>query len=261
MKKKIFSLVLCVLLAFTFVCPVFAAAEDVPFSYMVVDTSELLTSDEAAELNERAWEITQKYECAVYIITTPSTEGLSVAEYNEFLHSTLGMGYGSDQSCVILLLAMDTREYDIMAHGYGNTAFTDYGKDAMAEEFLDDFSYDLWYDGFEDYLDCCEEYLELAANGKPYDVGSKPKSPILGLLLGIGAPCLIASVVCSVFASQMKTAGIKNRAGDYISNPIQLYEQSDVYMRTERSERYIEPKKEGGTSVNSNGSSHKSGKF
>ena len=70
MKKKIISLILCILLAFTFVCPVFAADEDVPFNYMVVDTSELLTQNEAAELNARAWAITQEYECAVYIITT-----------------------------------------------------------------------------------------------------------------------------------------------------------------------------------------------
>ena len=106
MKKKIFSLILCVVLAFTFVCPVFAAAEDVPFNYMVLDTAELLDAEDAAELNDRAWEITQKYGCAVYIITTPSTEGADVSEYNEYLHSYFGMGYGSDQSCVILLLAM-----------------------------------------------------------------------------------------------------------------------------------------------------------
>jgi uncharacterized membrane protein YgcG len=260
MKKKIISLMLCILLAFTFVCPVFAADEDVPFNYMVVDTSELLTQNEAAELNARAWAITQEYECAVYIITTPSTEGLSVAEYNEFLHSTLDMGYGSDRSCIILLLDTDYREYDIMAHGYGNIAFSDYAKDAMAEEFLDDFRYDYWYDGFVDYLDCCEEYLELAARGTPLDYDSRPRS-LIGLALCILGPCLIALIVCSVFASQMKTAGIQKRASNYIADPLNLYNRNDIYLNTQRTRRYIEPKNKSGSRSGGGGSSHKSGRF
>ena len=263
MKKKIFSLILCIALAFTFVCPVFAAAEDVPFNYMVVDSAELLTADEAQELNDRAWEITQEYGCAVYIITTPSTQGLEVSEYNEYLHSELKMGYGSDQSCIILLLDMEYREYDLMAHGYGNYAFTDYGKDVLAGEFLDDFGADNWYGGFEDYLDTCEEYLDTAAKGEPFDVGSD-RSPLLGIVMGIGIPCLAAAIVCGYFSSQMKTAGVKTRAGEYIAaGGLQLYDQTDVYMRTERTERYIEPEDDdkGGTTVNSSGSSHKSGKF
>ena len=263
MKKKIFSLILCVVLAFTFACPVFAAAEDVPFNYMVVDSAELLTADEAQELNDRAWEITQEYGCAVYIITTPSTQGLAVSEYNEYLHSELGMGYGSDQSCIILLLDMEYREYDLMAHGYGNYAFTDYGKDVLAGDFLDDFSNDFWYDGFEDYLDICEDYLERAANGEPFDVDSD-KSPFFSIVLSVGISCLVALIVCSYFASQMNTSGIKTRAGEYIAaGGLQLYDQTDVYMRTERTERYIEPEDDnkGGTTVNSSGSSHKSGKF
>lgn len=42
-----------------------------------------------------------------------------------------------------MLLSMEYRDYDIMAHGYGNIAFTDYGKEKMAERFLDEFGDDL----------------------------------------------------------------------------------------------------------------------
>ena len=37
----------------------------------------------------------------------------------------------------------------------------------MEEEFLDDFRDDDWYDGFEDYLEVCDEYLARAEAGDP----------------------------------------------------------------------------------------------
>jgi len=266
MKKKLFCLLVSLVLMLTFAMPVSAAAEDVPFSYMVVDSDELLLEQEVAELNERAWEITQEYGCAVYIVTTYSLEGMTAAQFNEYIHSSLGMGYGSDQSCIILLLSTEYRDYDIMAHGYGNTAFTDYGKDVMASRILDDLAEDEWYDAFTEYLDCCEEYLMLAENGTPFDVGSGSesgkRSPVLGIIVSAAISSLVAFVVCGIFKSQMKTAGVQHFARNYISaEGLQLSLQNDVYLHTERTERYIEQKKEGGTTVNSSGSSHKSGKF
>ena len=64
------------------------------------------------------------------------------------------------------------RQYDIAAFGYGNTVFTDYGKDKMADRFVKYFAEDDWYGGFSSYLDSCEEYFELALYEEPYDVSS-----------------------------------------------------------------------------------------
>ena len=101
MKKKIFALVISVVLIAVMVCPAFAAAEDVPFSTMVLDDAGLLTQSEVDELDARAWEITHTYECAVYIVTTESTNGMDPVPYTEYLQEKHGMGYGSDQSCII----------------------------------------------------------------------------------------------------------------------------------------------------------------
>ena len=85
MKKRIFTAVISVLLVVVMALPAFAAAEDVPFSTMVVDDAGLLTPSELDELDNRAWEITHTYECAVYIVTTDSTDGMDAAPYTEYL--------------------------------------------------------------------------------------------------------------------------------------------------------------------------------
>ena len=269
MKKKLLGLctVLCLFLALVF--PVFAAeqeqpfdAQKIPYSTMMSDGAGLLTPVEAEKLNARAWQLTREYRCAVYIVTVPSLGGMGVEEAADYLLQEYHLGYGSDQSCVLLLLSTEYRDYDILAHGYGNTAFTDYGKEKMAERFLDEFGADDWYGGFTEYLNCCEEYLELAREGKPFDVGSD-RSPFMGLAIGILVPLLVAFTVCSIFKAQMKTAKLQQAAQEYIDGQgLVLTAQNDRFLHTTRTERYIEPpKSSGGTSVNSSGSSHSSGRF
>lgn len=260
MKKRILGLLFSLILVITMACPAFAAAEDVPFSTMVLDDAGLLLQSEIDELDAQAWEITHTYGCAVYIVTIDSLEGMEAWELTEMIQAEHSMGYGSDQSCVILLISMEERDYNIMAHGYGNTAFTDYGKEKLADSFLDEFEDDDWYGGFVEYLDGCDEYLDAARDGKPVDKGH---SPILGILLGVVVPLLIAFFVCSNLKSQMKTARAQRAANVYIDRQgLVLTGRNDQFLHTTRTERYIEPKKDSGsTTVNSGGNSHKSGKF
>ena len=260
MKKRIFTAVISVLLVVVMALPAFAAAEDVPFSTMVVDDAGLLTPSELDELDNRAWEITHTYECAVYIVTTDSTDGMDAAPYTEYLQEKYEMGYGSDQSCVILMLSMEGRDYNIMARGYGNTAFTDYGKDKLADSFLDEFAEDDWYGGFKEYLEGCDLYLKAARDGEPIDKG---RSPIIGIALGVAVPLLVAFIYCSSLKSKMKSAHIQRAAKVYIGNQgLVLTKNSDKFLHTTRTERYIEPKKDNkGTTVNEKGNSNKSGKF
>ena len=270
MSKRVFGFcaALCLLLAMVY--PAFAAEETLPFdpskipyNSMVTDSAGLLTFDEAEELNAKAWELTKEYSCAVYIVTLPGLNGMEAWEANEYIVREYGMGYGPDQSCVVLLLSMEYRDYMITAHGYGNTAFTDYGKEKMAERFLDEFGEDDWYGGFSEYLDCCEEYLRLASEGEPFDVDSD-SDPLFEVVISIVVSLIVAFVVCVRFEAQMKTAKMQKAARAYIDQRgLVLTAQSDRFLRTTRSERYIEPESSssGGTTVNDSGFSHESGKF
>ena len=117
MKKKLLALctVLCLFLALVF--PVFAAeqeqpfdAQKIPYSTMMSDGAGLLTPVEAEKLNARAWQLTREYRCAVYMVTVPSLGGMGVEETADFLLQEFQLGYGSDQSCVLLLLSTEYRD-------------------------------------------------------------------------------------------------------------------------------------------------------
>lgn len=270
MKKKLFGFcaALCMLMMLVF--PVYAAAEDapfneseIPFRTMVTDNADLLTDAEEKELAAKAWDLTRTYNCAVYIVTLPSLEGMEAWEVTEYLWTEYHMGYGEDQSGVMLMLSMEYRDYDIAAHGYGNVAFTDYGKEVMAERFLPELGDDNWYAGLSIYLDCCGEFLELAAEGTPFDVGSD-SDPLFEAGISLVASLVIAFIVTVRLEAQMKTAKMQKAAQAYIAQQgLVLSVQRDHYTHTTRSERYDPPKKSdgGGTTVNDSGFSHKSGKF
>ncbi|MBE6893204.1 MAG: hypothetical protein E7482_04245 [Ruminococcaceae bacterium] len=268
MTKRIISILFAIILVLGMSTAVFAAAEDVEFDTMVVDIPDILTDEEEREFDNRAWEMTQKYGCAVYIMITDTLEGYEAWEYNEILYSQLGLGYGSEKSAIVLLLSMNERQYDIMAHGYGNTAFTDYGKDVMAERFLDDFAVDDWYWGLNDYLNTCDEFLEMAANGEPFDVGSEGDSfgaNLFGVLIATIVSCVIALVVCLIFKAQMKTARLATEAHDY-QKELNLINHYDRFSHRDIRRVYNPPQDNdnnsgGGTTINAGGFSHKSGGF
>ena len=258
MTKKIISIIFAIVLVFGLsVC---AYAEEQRF---VFDEASILTYDEIEELNAKAKEITGTYGCEVYAITFPSLDGNEAWELNEMLYAELKEYYGAGEDVVILMLAMEERQYDIMARGFGNTAFTDYGKDVMAEKFLDDFANDDWYWGFYDYMATCDEFLAMAVSGEPFDVDSdEGGSGLFGIIIAIVISCLIAFAVCSILRAQMKTARIATEAHDY-QKELNLTNQYDRFSHRDIKRVYNPPKEEneGGTTVNSGGSSHKSGGF
>ena len=104
----------------------------------VFDEAALLTTYEAAELDQEAAEISVRYGCGMYIVTLfdYSEYGSNVRSAAENYFLTHDLGLGSDDSGVLLMLSMLERDYALVAHGdLGNTAFTDYGKDVLSEEF------------------------------------------------------------------------------------------------------------------------------
>ena len=261
MTKKIISIIFAIVLVFGLSITAFANSEE----RYVFDEASILTYDEIEELETRAKEISETYGCEVYAITFPSLEGNEAWELNEMLYQELVSEYGAGEDVVILMLAMEERQYDILAHGYGNTAFTDYGKDVMAERFLDDFANDDWYWGFYDYMSTCEEFLAMAASGEPFDVGSdegEGGANFLGVIVAIIVSCVIALLICLILKAQMKTARIATEAHDY-QKELNLTNQYDIFSHKDIKRVYNPPQEEngGGTTINSSGSSHKSGGF
>ena len=234
------------------------------YSY-VFDEADILTGEEERMLEETAADISARYGCGVYIVTVWDFQdyGSSVRSGAEYYFLSHDFGIGSGENGVMLLLSMAERDYALIAHGdIGNRAFTDYGKDALSEEFLDDFRSDSWFSGFADYLSGSDAYLDACSAGEPVDVGQESGSGLgMTLVMVLVIPVVIAFAACGIMASSMKTARSKTDADDYRKGVHLTNRQDRFITRTVVRQKIESDSHSGGTHVNSGGFSGKSGKF
>lgn len=273
MKKRfVLAMVLCIALCLAFGGAAYASSGG-SLGY-VTDTVGLLTQEEQRELETTAAQLAESYGCGVYVIIvedyTDYTNG-GIEDFSEAMFDHYGLGLGDDRNCLLLSLSMSERDYDLDAHGsIANRAFTDYGKEQLAQEFIDDFRYDNWFDGFMDYMSTAGQYLEAAENGTPVDIYSDDEidpavSAGVNILFIVGIPCLISLAVCGIFAAQMKTARRQTGARGYISHGgVDMRVTQDQFLYHTETRQPIQQNDNhsgGGTTVNSAGHSHSSGKF
>ena len=280
MKKRAFRIAL--LLALALCLCIGALADGAQLGY-VTDAAGLLTQEEAARLESMAASASEQAECGFYIVTVDDfrnyydTDSVEVAAQSIF--DGYQLGWGADRDGILLLLSMAERDYDLDAHGtFANAAFTDYGKRVLAEDFLDDFSEGDWMDGFEDFLESACGFATSARSGQIVDTygdddydddydrrGAKRSfSPeTLGVLLLV--PALGALIVCSIMKKKMRSAAEKTEAADYMQpQNIRMTRSLDQFTHVTTTRTPIERNRSsgaGGTSINSAGHSHSSGKF
>lgn len=262
--RRTISLLAALLILLACCLPASAAEDSLPY---VCDTVPLLTGEEWEALEEQAAGLSAAYQCAVYFITvedyTDYGDG-GIYDVAKAIYQANGLGWGGEKSGILLLLSMAERDYTLIAFGYGNTAFTDYGKDCLSERFLDNFGDNDWAGGCRDYLDGCGELLRLARSGVPLDIGSRIRGWHLALIsLALGF--LLALAICTVWRRicRRKTA-LAAEAGSYLAaNGLTITHRNDRYLRTTQTRTKIERSSgsSGGTSVDRDGFSGKSGKF
>ncbi len=269
MKKRISFLLSILVLCLALAVPVFAAGFEAAQLGFVTDTVGLLSDGESRRLEQQAAAISQQYECGVYIIVLDDFTGYvydtDPYEAAKSLYTGYTLGYGSQKSGVLLMLSMAERDYALIAYGYGNTAFTDYGKEKLCDAFLDHFGNDDWYGGFSDYLAKCDSMLEAARDGHPLDVGSDPQAAAVGALLSVLLGCALGFAVCmAIRQRQMKSVAAKEEANAYLAaGSVRITQRDDRFSHTTEVRTRIEKESSssGGTTVDSDGFSGKSGKF
>ena len=233
----------------------------------VTDAVGLLSNEEIMALEQQAGQIEDSYGCAPYILVVEDfrvyedTTDIFEAGMNHYERWELG--HGPEKNGLLLILSMAERDYALVTYGsVTHRAFTDYGQDALCEQFLDNFRNDDWAGGFRDYLDGCAWLLEQAKNGTPYDVDTAPKgfSPLILVI-----PLVLALAVCLVLTAQMKTAKRKTEAGDYmVQGGAEMRVVQDIFTHRTVTRQVIQSENKGGgggTTINARGFSGKSGKF
>ena len=261
MKRIITVLTAAFAALMVFLMPLKAAA------VWVRDDCGILSSAELNKLNELADTISAEYGVGTYIRVVNGTEGKNIRTYAESLFNDEGMGLGSTEEGILLIVDMDGRYYDIAAHGdTANKQFTDYRKDRMAEDFLDDLSSGYYYNAFRTYLNDCDYYLRTEVI-----IYTPPKKTLADFAPLFALPPLAGLITVLIQKRRLKTRGIRTTAGNYIPRGgVNLTNAIDMYLFREVHRTPIpkaEPRSSGGghetghTTINSGGFSHHSGRF
>lgn len=266
MKRLLSMIILTLTLCGTLPSPALAA--DVGYGGpLVSDGARCLTDEESFALENIAMELSQRYRCELYIVTMDDMGTEDAYAFAKDLYREQGMGFGPDKSGLLFLLSMARRDYALVAYGYGNTAFTDYGKDVLLERHvLPRLAEDRYYDAFRAYLNTSGEYLAMAREGTPFDVDTDPEQGRTRFLIKLGVtlllPLLIAGAVCLLWLKRMRTARPARAADQYIpADGFRLTGREDTFLFRTETRRTIEKKSLGGVTIDKDGFSGRSGKF
>lgn len=262
MMKKLLSIVLTVFLLLSLTNVAFGSEAGLP---KVVDNADLLTEDETSRLSDLANGLTEELEIDIIIVTTWGLDGKTAMEYADDFYDQNGYGCGPDNSGILLLLAMESREWYMSTCGEAIYIFTDYGLDRLGEQILPYLSDGAYFDAFRVWMNALPGYVDAYRNGSPYDGYVEPDEyiPVGGeeivhyqpdAEIAPGARFLIALVIGAVAAlivvlimrSKMNTARFQKHAVDYLKDgSYRMHRRSDVYLYS-RVSKTPKPKNNGG---------------
>ena len=250
--KRVHRFLLCILMVFSLVLPVSAAAPD-----RVVDMAGLLTASEVSALTDTLDDIYNTCGMDVVIVTVDTLGGYDVTAYADDYYDY--NGYGEDG--ILLLVSIAERQWAVSTAGDGIYVFTDAGIDYMAEQFLPDLSDGDYMEAFATFAELCETYIYHAYTDSPYDVGDfSDHSFRLGkrLLICFGVGLLIALVVVGIMYSQLKSVR-SHTASHYVRDEgLKLTASRDLFLYAHVDRRKRENNNSGGSSTHhsSSGRSH-----
>ena len=234
MKRRITMFLLLALLVTVLVVP----AQATELGY-VTDAANLLSYEEWDYLETLCGNISDQYNCGVYVVTVDDFTEYGTGDVFEVtygIYHGYALGKGAGRDGLVLLLSMDTREFALFVYGdEAENAFNSYGQLQLENEFLPYFSENDWSGGFLAYVETCGEYLALAAAGEP--VRENPTSLIL---LFVCISFFISLLVVNFLKLGMKNVSKQSQAFRYLSGKLNLTGQHDQYTHTTERRRKIE---------------------
>ena len=241
MKKitKVLLIAIAATLMMTLVLPDVSHASDNERSApRYVDEVGLLTESQVSTLTTKLDEISERQQFDVVIYVTYSTGGLDTRVYAADFFEKWGFGYGDNNDGIILMLAMEYRDFAFVTTGYGLYAFTDAGQEHMENRFLPHLRNDEYFEAFMVFADSSDELVTKARAGERYDSGNIPMSAaqrqsarywtiVISLAIAFGVP----AIVTGVWKSQLKSVRSKDFACDYIRQGSMVMNiQQDIFL-------------------------------
>lgn len=275
MKRFITMCITLVLLVLCIV-PIYASSD-----VCVIDSTNLFSDQNLEILNNLAKDLQEEYKFGVYIrVVDDAYEDIDIEEYADDIYFNEDLGTNATKDGVLLLLDPVNRRYDLMAHGIGNTIFTDYGKDEIANNFVPYMKFDNFKQACVTYLNDVGTYLNDFYNNSVvidsnesnnvdsnYVVHKDSQTDIKnGLVMCFVASCGLTALILFLMYRSMHSTGKQYTAAGYSKNGLQLTRHHDIFVGSTTTRTYSPRDTNnngggGGTSIGSSGSSHHSGSF
>jgi len=210
MKKRFFCLILCILLLG--VLPLSASAA---WPY-VVDEAGLLTADEKNELLESCMQFQMDTGMELVYVTVNSLGGKSAMAYAD---DYFDQHYG--ENGILLLIAMDEREWHISTAGTAIEAFAEPDLMDMEDGLMKYLPDGRYADAFNQFLSDAQYYAT--------DEGVSDFAASVLIALPIGA--VIALIVLLIMRGMMNTKKPMHSAEDYLTEgTYRLTRSQDLFL-------------------------------
>ena len=215
MKKM--NKILGIMFAFTLVLLLAGPALAAP--PLVVDQAGLLSEADAAALEQKLTVLSDRHQADIAVVTVDSIGDYTPEAFADDYFDYNGYGRGDNYDGLLLLVSMEERDWCISTCGKAIDAFTDAGVSYLGAQIVSDLGSGEYAQAFNLFADWCDKFFVQAANGKPFDEESLPKTTadlvfysIIGLIGGL----IVAAIITRIMKRSLKTVQNKHEAADYV---------------------------------------------
>lgn len=235
MKKKIYlALITVFMLCLAFSTSAYAS---LLVDSRIEDNAHLLTSSQKQALSDKLNEISDKHNFDVVIVTVDSVGNKTPENY------TIDYYKGKySENGIILLLAMEKRDYWIQPFGSGLKHFDDNDIMNIIDEVIPDISDGSYYTAFDNFADLCNDRLTFPVM----------RYILISLVVGI----ILAIITVSRMKAKLTSVRMQNTANTYTKKDSMAVTNSRDFFLYKNVTRTYVPKNNNRSSSSASSSSH-----
>ncbi len=204
-------------------------------SKFIRDKYDLLDSSIQTTLETQAKEIASNYNVGTYLLIVDDIGSKSARDYAKNYWNKKDLGLGSNKSGILLLVAVDSRDYVTITHGQAVLDFTDWRIGEIEDDIVNYLSDNEWQWAFQAYLDDCQETLEYKAEygtamGYDKDSTTSSANSMEGISEVLTMPFVIALIIALIvmicvrlaLKAQLKSVKAQDTATAFMDRPVDI---------------------------------------
>jgi uncharacterized protein len=214
-------------------------------AWEIVDDAGLLTAEQLSELSAHARELTAQYQTDFVIVTVNSLGGKTPKAYANDYYDEKNCGFGPNRDGMLMLLAMESRDYYFLTNGAPTEKLAQAGGIAALEnKVVSHLSNGNYYLAFGMFLDTAaaiiddptsipgasynDDFVYLGFDDEvSYTLADRMQRVAVFAVIGL----VIGLIVTAVMKRGMKTARPQRLAADYVRpGSFKLTRKMDLYL-------------------------------